>query len=261
MKTRYIYFATILLLVFLSSCLSSQEEISTAEYVLTSGFEEGNLAFLGVSGKINGIYNPTLKGEPGQTITVTLINGGYADHVFAVPELNIKTEAVSEKGDTVSITFTLPDKPLYLEYYDSAHNHAALGMKGVISVGQAEQQTDDPASEQSESDIVGGSAVSGPAAVSEKGGCGACHIIPGIPNAVGTVGPDLSMIGELIVERMQSGEYDGTAEDVTAYLKESILAPDAYLAPDCSGVPCQPGLMPTALAELLSETEIITKSA
>ena len=33
------------------------------------------------------------------------------------------------------------------------------------------------------------------AAAFQKGGCGACHVIPGIPNAAGTIGPDLSKIG------------------------------------------------------------------
>ena len=30
------------------------------------------------------------------------------------------------------------------------------------------------------------------AAAFQKGGCTACHVIPGIPGAVGTIGPDLS---------------------------------------------------------------------
>lgn len=28
----------------------------------------------------------------------------------------------------------------------------------------------------------------------KKGGCGACHIIPGVPGAQGTIGPDLTNI-------------------------------------------------------------------
>ena len=80
----------------------------------------------------------------------------------------------------------------------------------------------------------------------QKGGCGACHIIPGIPDAVGTIGPDLSRIGELIVARIQSGEYTGDAEDMEAYLREAIKNPDAYLAPDCNNAPCTPGLMPAS---------------
>jgi len=257
MKTKLIFLISVLLLISLSSCSGAHEEIPTEEYVLTSGFEGGNLAFLGVGGKINGIYNPVLVGEPGQTITVTLINGGYADHIFAVPELSIESAVVSEKGDTVSVTFTLPDKPITLDYYDSAHNHAALGMKGIISVSMEEPQAEEPSAQPSDSTTTV-QVSSGPAAIIQKGGCGACHIIPGIPSAIGTVGPDLTRIGELIVERMQSEEYDGTAEDMTAYLRESILTPDAFLAPDCSGVPCLPGLMPATIRDLLSESELNT---
>ncbi len=254
MKSKFVLFLSIGLLILLYACSVGQEAISTQEYVLTTGFEEGNLAFLGVSGKINGVYNPILSGEPGETITVTLINGGYADHVFVIPELNIETDVVGKKGETASVTFTLPDEPIALDYYDSIQNHAALGMRGTLVIGDANPHTAEDGTDSSTSQTT----LSGPAAIVQKGGCGACHIIPGIPGAVGTVGPDLTNIGELIVERMQSGEYDGSAEDMTTYLVESIVKPDAYLAPDCSGAPCQAGLMPPNLGDILSETDLNT---
>jgi len=91
MKTTYSILIILIFFASLASCLGSQEEISTKEFVLTTGFEEGNLAFLGVSGEINGVYNPVLAGEPGEVVTVTLINGGYAAHNFSVPDLNLET--------------------------------------------------------------------------------------------------------------------------------------------------------------------------
>jgi len=258
MKPKLVVLISIGLLILLYACSGIHENISTEEFILTSGFNDGGLAFLGVSGGINGVFNPTLSGEPGETITVTFINGGYAEHIFAIPKLNIEAKPVSEKGDTVSVTFTLPEEPVVLDYYDTVHNHAAMGMKGTISVGSAKAQAPGAASDQGESSSAVAQVSTGPVAIIQKNGCGACHTIPGVPNAIGTIGPDLSQIGELIVERMQSGEYDGTAEDMKAYLRESILSPDTFIAPDCNGAPCLAGQMPQNFADLLTEEQVST---
>ncbi|NPV75018.1 MAG: nitrite reductase [Anaerolineae bacterium] len=90
----------------------------------------------------------------------------------------------------------------------------------------------------------------------QKGGCSACHVIPGIPGAVGTIGPDLSEIGEVAKERLESGEYTGKAKTVEEYLAEALSAPDAFIAPDCAGKPCQKGLMPESLAQSYSDAEL-----
>lgn len=87
----------------------------------------------------------------------------------------------------------------------------------------------------------------------KKGSCGACHIIPGVPGATGTIGPDLSQIGEVIEDRLEDGLYTGQAGSVQEYLLEAIQEPDAFLAPDCGGKPCQQGLMP---AVDLSDAEL-----
>lgn len=88
------------------------------------------------------------------------------------------------------------------------------------------------------------------AAVVEKGGCATCHAIPDIPNAVGVVGPDLSNIGAEAADRIEG--Y--TAEE---YLRESIIEPNAFIAPECPNniSPCPPAMI---LTNELSETEIDT---
>ena len=90
----------------------------------------------------------------------------------------------------------------------------------------------------------------------QKGGCIACHVIPGIPNAVGKIGPDLSAIGDVVEARLASDDYTGKADSVDAYLRESLLEPDAFLSPDCPSGQCAPGLMPRAAAEALSGVEL-----
>ncbi len=110
-------------------------------------------------------------------------------------------------------------------------------------------------------DQAGGGAAEAPspqeaAALFQKGGCVACHIIPGVPGAVGTIGPDLSDIGAVAADLLASGEYSGEAKTVEEFLHEAIVDPDAYLAPDCSGAPCQPGQMPPSFGDMYNEDEL-----
>jgi nitrite reductase (NO-forming)/hydroxylamine reductase len=90
----------------------------------------------------------------------------------------------------------------------------------------------------------------------EKAGCGACHTIPGVASAVGAIGPDLSEIGILAQEHLQSDEYTGEASEVQDFILESMVNPNAFIPTDCPGGVCQPGLMPPNFAEVLSEGEL-----
>ncbi|GAP13033.1 dissimilatory nitrite reductase (NO-forming), cytochrome cd1 type apoprotein [Longilinea arvoryzae] len=90
----------------------------------------------------------------------------------------------------------------------------------------------------------------------KDGGCGACHIIPGVPGAAGTLGPDLSAIGQTAQETVLSSTYTGQAKTAADFLRESISKPDAYIAADCGGKACQKGLMPANLAETLGDAEL-----
>lgn len=90
----------------------------------------------------------------------------------------------------------------------------------------------------------------------QKGGCGACHVIPGVEGAVGTIGPDLTGIAQTVQGHLEKGDYKGKAKSVAEFLAESIRQPDVFVAPDCNGTPCQKGLMPASLSNLYNEEEI-----
>ena len=92
----------------------------------------------------------------------------------------------------------------------------------------------------------------------QKGGCPACHVIPGIPGSEGTIGPDLSTIGSLANERIAAPDYKGKAKSPVGYLHESILSPDLYIPADCPNGPCTKGVMPASLANTLSKDEMAT---
>jgi len=89
------------------------------------------------------------------------------------------------------------------------------------------------------------------AAAITKAGCGACHTIPGIPGAVGSLGPNLSNIGVAAAGRIKG--Y--TAEQ---YIHQSIVDPNAFIAPNCPTGACLPNVMPQNFGDRLNVDEIDT---
>ena len=62
----------------------------------------------------------------------------------------------------------------------------------------------------------------------QKAQCVACHTIPGIPGAKGTIGPVLEE-GTNALLRMKDKDYKGSAKTVPDYIMESIVSPSAYV--------------------------------
>ena len=223
----------------LVACGSSGEGPSDKEFILTTEFANGEFAYMGVGSEINGVRNPELVVEPGETVTVTLVNGGWGTHDVFFPGLKIGTDKVVDKGETSSVTFKVPNQESEIEYHDSVANHAELGMVGVLHV--TSQKTA----------AVGGSL----AQAFQKGGCAACHTIPGVPGAVGQIGPDLTNIGVTAGERVTADGYSGAADSAEGYIRESLENPGVFTAPDCPSGPCQAGAMPV-ISGILNEEEI-----
>jgi plastocyanin len=234
---------TILLAVIIGACATTNSKISDREYVLTTEMKDGKLIFLGVSDEINGIPNPTLKADAGETITLTLVNGGMGQHDITIPAAKVSTETVKEKGEEASITFTVPAADQELTYYDSVANHAKLGMKGVILVGAAEQVSVPFVQSSGDPQVL---------AAFQKGACGSCHVIPGIPNSAGVIAPDLSDVHLAALKHFDDGSYTGEATTVEEYIHESILEPNLFIAPKCPTGACPPNVMPATLKVTLT---------
>ncbi len=239
----------ILLAAFITACAGKGFQSVDKEYVLTTDLRDGNLVFLGVSDEINGIENPTLSAAPGTTITVTLINGGEGQHDITFPEVNASTGAVKQKGQEASVTFTVPDVHGEMEYYDGTSNHAELGMRGVLVVSQTAVAPGSSSATMSNGD---------PAVLAafQKGACGSCHTIAGIPNAVGVIAPDLSDISMMADEHIKSDAYTGAATTAEEFIHESIIDPNLFVAPTCPTGACAPNVMPATMADTLTTDEI-----
>ncbi|MDL1910669.1 nitrite reductase, copper-containing [Chloroflexi bacterium CFX6] len=132
--------AALLILVVLAACSPSADVPVNAEYVLTTDMRDGQFVFVGVNGDINGAVNPQLFAEPGERITVVLVNSGWGTHDIIFPDLNVRSDKISKQGETASVTFTVPDRDSALEYYDSQYRN--LGMTGVLTVGSARPEKD-----------------------------------------------------------------------------------------------------------------------
>ena len=243
--TKFLILA-LLLAAFVTACAGSNSKIADKEYVLTTEMKDGNIIFLGVSDEINGKENPTLTAAPGETITITLINGGMGQHDITFPSVKISTGLVKEKGEEASVTFTVPETPGQLEYYDSISNHADLGMRGVLAIG-AVSTFGQSASDPQQAQVF---------AAFEKGACATCHTIPGIPNAKGAVGPDLGNIVFSAQDYFNSGKYTGSSKTTEEFIHESIIQPAAFLSPICPTGPCTDGVMPATLSQTLNTDEI-----
>lgn len=79
-------------------------------------------------------------------------------------------------------------------------------------------------------------------------GCGSCHQIGAIGEAH-KVGPDLTWIGYNATGRVPGMPADD-------YIRQSIVEPNAYLAPECPNGPCLPNIMPRDYSQRLSDTQL-----
>jgi len=87
------------------------------------------------------------------------------------------------------------------------------------------------------------------AAIFVKVGCIGCHVIPGVAGAVGMLGPNLTNIGVDGATRVEGL----SSED---YIRQSLLEPNAVIAPECPTGPCLPNLMVQNLDEILTPEEL-----
>jgi nitrite reductase (NO-forming) len=136
MKTLKSLWIALLILVILAACSPSAEVPVDVEYVLTATMQNGQFAFVGVNGDINGVVNPALRAEPGERITVMLVNSGWGTHDIVFPDLKVHSDKIKEQGETTSVTFTVPTEDVAIEYHDTQYQR--LGMQGILLVGNAQ---------------------------------------------------------------------------------------------------------------------------
>ena len=142
MKKFHKLFVLLLTISVLLSACGKTETASTSlglpegklvEYSLVSTMTDGQMAFLGVGGGIDGVKNPTLSASVGDTVRVTLTGGDAVEHDVAFPDFNAKSEHISGKGSTSTFEF-VADKPGTFTYNCLLAGHKEAGMIGKFEV-------------------------------------------------------------------------------------------------------------------------------
>lgn len=128
----------------LTAATTSAEELSPAEYtpdvqykLETQITDDGKMVFVGVGGRIDGTINPELRAEPGEIVQLTLVNGDGAQHDWAVPDLDAKTDKITGRGSSSVTVFRAREAGEY-DYYCTVPGHRAAGMEGLLVVGERE---------------------------------------------------------------------------------------------------------------------------
>ena len=115
---------------------SDTSNISTGkvvEYTLESSMADGMMMYTGVGGGIDGVKNPTLSANVGDTVQVTLTAGDSVEHDVGFPDFNAQSDKVAGEGSTSTFEF-VADKPGSFPYNCLIPGHKEAGMFGTFEV-------------------------------------------------------------------------------------------------------------------------------
>lgn len=91
------------------------------------------MAFVGVGGAIDGIVNPELVVNQGDTVRITVVNGDPVMHDLKIDAFNVFTGELLADEQTVTVEFVANHAGDF-EYYCSVPGHRDIGMKGLLRV-------------------------------------------------------------------------------------------------------------------------------
>ena len=113
----------------------------------------------------------------------------------------------------------------------------------LVAACGATSQASEPAQSQIEAEVPPG------AAIFETNGCVACHALEAGPDAP-EIGPPLEGLATRTSTTIKSPAYTGQADSVEAYIRESIVDPEAYVVEGFTP------LMPKTFQSTLSKADL-----
>ncbi|MEM7129683.1 MAG: cytochrome c peroxidase [Chloroflexota bacterium] len=146
------------------------------------------------------------------------------------PKRGRSQEAISDKNRSGHQTAV--DKELYL----------AIASTQNVSASQEEQLTVP----------LEGDPEAGKTIYLGEGGCFFCHTFDGVPGANGKIGADHTNLRSRAAELAR---YTGV-DSPEAFVRQSILDPNAYISKACPNGPCPTSIMPQDFGEMLSDDQI-----
>jgi nitrite reductase (NO-forming) len=100
------------------------------------------MAFVGVGGDIEGVINPELKANVGDTVRITVVNGDPVLHDFKIDEFGVTTGDLTQAEQSVTVEFVATQAGEF-EYYCSIPGHREIGMKGLLRISETSAAVDD----------------------------------------------------------------------------------------------------------------------
>lgn len=147
--------------LILSGCASAAQNASegkVVEYALTSGMIDGKFTYIGVGGGIDGVSNPVLSANVGDTVKITLTSGDGIEHDISFPDFNATSGHVVGNGSSTTLSFTV-DKGGEFAYFCTLPGHREAGMEGKFSVAGGSISDSVPTSSSSDHMSTGGPVV------------------------------------------------------------------------------------------------------
>jgi nitrite reductase (NO-forming) len=156
MKISFKLFSLLMVVaVLVSACASATKTESnspastgtgrTVEYSLMSAMTDGQMAFMGMGGGIDGIKNPTLSANVGDTVRVTITAGDSVEHDIAFPDFNAQSKHIAGQGNSDTFEF-VANKPGTFKYNCLLAGHKEAGMVGSFVVTGSATDSQAPAS-------------------------------------------------------------------------------------------------------------------
>lgn len=202
-----------------SQATVAQADTNVVEFTLRTKIGgDPAMAFVGVGGDIDGISNPELVVNAGDTVRITVINGDPALHDLRIDEFNVNTGELIDAEETVTVEF-VANQPGNFSYYCSIPGHRQIGMEGLLKVVGTVTVGDDAAMDESLADEGYGSGETQPSQAT------APTTKPAVEDAVSIVRNPADLPAPLnnsdgprhhVVE-MTTIEVDGVLADGTTY--------------------------------------------
>lgn len=107
---------------------------ASLSFTLRAIAKDGDLAFIGVGGAIDGVANPELHAGEGDLVSITLENGEPSEHDIALPDFQVYSQHVHGLNSHVTVEF-VASKQGEFPYYCTLSGHRRAGMEGTLVVG------------------------------------------------------------------------------------------------------------------------------
>jgi cytochrome c oxidase subunit 2 len=196
------------------------------------------------------VRSPELRVPAGQQVLVKLHSADVI-HQFWIPAFRLKKDVMPDRVTEVRFTGRQEGT-----YPIRCTKICGVGHSAMVSNVVVMKQADFDAwlGAQANPSIAGGGQAADPMAKGREvfllQGCNSCHALKDA-NANGSVGPNLNDIGAKAESTIKDPGYTGQAETAEDFIKESIVAPNVYIAP---GFPAN--VMPQDFGKQLSPDDL-----